>query len=295
MKPRLTMLAVYREEKFSNRAINADKEIMDTLVNYINKNEESNTHITKVRGEDFDLELLQKKFDLIFSMAQDENVLNYIEELEKNGAAVVNSSKAIRNCYRSKLSHLLQSEIFEYPKYIHVTTDDREFNIFESPAGYWVKRGDFHSLVDEDVQYINTISDLGGILEQFKHRGVQDVIVQQNCQGELFKFYGVKNRFFNLRYMGKTGKSRYQLDPGNPDFVFDKFRLEKLANNAAEILDLDFFGGDCIITSEGNMHFIDFNDWPSFRTCKNEVVAEMTAYAFDKLNREIPYENCINQ
>jgi hypothetical protein len=295
MKNNLRVLGIYREEVFSNRAINADKDILDKLINHITEKNNYVSEVVLLRGEDFYYEKHKSNYDLIFSMAQNENVLRDVEKLELAGAKIFNSSKSIRNCYRSNLSSLLSDKKFSYPQFIKVNTSGEIPKIFYSEDGYWVKRGDFHSLIDEDVQYIDAGNELKKVLALFRDRGVTDVIVQKNHMGELYKFYGVKNAFFKLRFMGKTGTSRYQINPGNPLLIFDEIRLEKLAHKAAEILGLDFFGGDCIITQEGKMHFIDFNDWPSFRSCVGEVVPEMTEYAFNKLNSEIFYENCINQ
>jgi hypothetical protein len=216
-------------------------------------------------------------------MAQAEQVLIELEYLESCGTVVVNRSKGIRNCYRDKFSELLSGEAFSYPRFTSVKVDQKYIETFHSPHGHWVKRGDFHALDDEDVVHIDSLDLLAPVLKNFQDRGVTDVILQENCQGELFKFYGVRNRFFNLRYMGRTGKDRYTSVQGNSDIFFDHNRLEKLVHSAAEILDLDYFGGDCIITESGKMHFIDFNDWPSFRTCCQTAAPIMVSYAFEKL------------
>jgi len=55
---------------------------------------------------------------------------------------------------------------------------------FDSDNGYWVKRGDYHALVDEDVIHIDSLSDLSPILSEFKERGVAKLyfrkIVREN-------------------------------------------------------------------------------------------------------------------
>ena len=37
------------------------------------------------------------------------------------------------------------------------------------------------------------------------------------------------------------------------------------------MLDVVVYGGDCIISPEGDIQIIDFNDWPSFAPCRNEA------------------------
>jgi glutathione synthase/RimK-type ligase-like ATP-grasp enzyme len=293
----LKVLGIYREEKFSNRAINADKSIMDSVLGALKDKVGSDVAIIIVRGEDLVNCTFDSDFDLIFSMAQEENVLQLLDFYEKNGAVVVNSARGIRNCFRYKLSELLQDKEFSYPRYIKLKVHPHlynYYNTFYSENGYWVKRGDFHALADEDVVHISSISELPSVLELFEKRGVEEVILQENCEGELFKFYGVRDQYFNLRYMGKTGKSRYQFYAGESEIDFDPKYLEVLAHKAANILELDYFGGDCIVTQNGGMHFIDINDWPSFRTCLLDVAPHMVSYALRKLNSEIIYDNCIN-
>lgn len=295
MRAPLKVLGIYREKKYSNRAVYADKAIMDEVLINLKKQLGKSVVVAVVRPEYVNLSALDFEFDLIFSMAQDENILKTLDYLEAKGAVVVNSGRSIRNCYRKKLSKLLGDEMFSYPRHVSLRVGQEIHDVFDSDSGYWVKRGDFHALVDDDVVHIKTINDLSLVLSQFKRRGVEEVILQENCEGELFKFYGVRDHFFNLRYMGRTGHNRYDFIPGDPDIFFDRTRLEILAHKAARVLELDYFGGDCIITSSGKMHFIDFNDWPSFRTCITDVAPTMVSYALKKFNSEDVSVSIINQ
>lgn len=283
----LKVLGIYREEKYSNRAILADKAIMDEVLKSLEFTLGGFVITTKIRPEDMGGTLLNFNYDLVFSMAQDEHILSYIELLEGRGAVVLNSARAVRNCYRGKLSELLSDDAFSYPRYIPINVDQVLFSPFESHRGYWVKRGDFHAIIDDDVIHIDSIDHLPDVLLSFRRRGVNEVILQESLEGELFKFYGVRDSFFNLRYMGKTTNDRYVTIEGDEKISFDRIRLEKLVNLAARILELDFFGGDFIVTKEGKIHFIDFNDWPSFRTCRHLAAPRMVTYALNKLKSEV--------
>lgn len=287
MSAPLSVLGIYREEKYSNRAVKADKAIMDEVFKSLRFTLGDAVVFTKIRPEDIAEKVLGYNYDLVFSMAQDEHILAYLELLESKGTVVLNSSKAVRNCYRKKLSELISDDVFSYPRFIPVNVEQNLFKAFDSDYGYWVKRGDFHALIDEDVVHIESLNDLSQALQNFKNRGVNEVIIQESVVGELFKFYGVRDSFFNLRYMGKTSNDRYKNVPGNADIIFDRNLLEKLVHMAAHVLELDYFGGDCIITNDGKMHIIDFNDWPSFRTCLNVVAPTMVTYALAKLKSEV--------
>ena len=37
------------------------------------------------------------------------------------------------------------------------------------------------------------------------------------------------------------------------------------------MLQVDVYGGDCIVSPDGSIRIIDFNDWPSFAPCRKEA------------------------
>ncbi|MDE7459285.1 MAG: hypothetical protein K2M77_10520, partial [Muribaculaceae bacterium] len=51
-----------------------------------------------------------------------------------------------------------------------------------------------------------------------------------------------------------------------------------LCNAAAEILDVSIYGGDCVISSDGKMRIIDFDDWPSFAPCRQEAATQIAKF-----------------
>jgi hypothetical protein len=281
------VLGIYREQKYSNRAFEADKLIMDKVLSSLIYYLGIGVSVTTIRPEDIAFKVLDFNYDLVLSMGQDSNLLAYLDLLESRGAIVLNSSQAVRNCFRGKLSELLLDPIFSYPKFISLKVDKTPFDLKESQFGFWVKRGDFHAIHDHDVVHINSIEELTAVLQSFYDRGVDDVILQEGVEGELFKFYGVKDQFLDLRYLGRTSKDRYFNPPGNPSVYFDRIHLEKMVNKAADVLGLDFFGGDFIVSDDEKIHLIDFNDWPSFRTCRNKVAPIMAMYALSKLKNEV--------
>ena len=289
------ILAIYREKIFSNRAVEADRAILDEVLTIFRMKMGHRLEITTIYPEDFFMMSLNLNYDLVFSMAQDERILTILDLLKAKGGTIINSAQSIRNCHRQKLSELLCDEAFSYPRFVSVDLESIDDKLINDQA-VWIKRGDFHALVDDDVIFAESKDDKERALLQFKNRGVRKVIFQDHCEGELFKFYGVRDSFFNLRYMGRTGKDRYQFVPGDVNVEFDKTRLEILAHRAARVLDLDFFGGDIIIDDQGKMRFIDFNDWPSFRTCVQTVAPVMVNYALKKLQSEVtPSESIIQR
>ena len=56
----------------------------------------------------------------------------------------------------------------------------------------------------------------------------------------------------------------------------------------SELTDVRVYGGDCIVTPEGSLAIIDFNDWPSFAPCREEAARAIAARAIAMArNREI--------
>ena len=39
----------------------------------------------------------------------------------------------------------------------------------------------------------------------------------------------------------------------------------------AAAVGLQIYGGDMIVTNDGSLYMIDFNDWPSFSRCREEA------------------------
>ena len=58
----------------------------------------------------------------------------------------------------------------------------------------------------------------------------------------------------------------------------DDARLNTLARQAREVLGLDIYGGDCLLTSDGMLYLIDINDGPSFRGCRSVAVAHIAQH-----------------
>ena len=48
------------------------------------------------------------------------------------------------------------------------------------------------------------------------------------------------------------------------------------------------FGGDAILDDHGCFHFIDLNDWPSFRICRDDAARAVGTLARDFLEGTIP-------
>ncbi|MDD3064261.1 MAG: hypothetical protein PHX50_15805, partial [Massilibacteroides sp.] len=127
----------------------------------------------------------------------------------------------------------------------------------------------------EDVTYVRHIQEAKSILKEYAIRGIKTAVVNEHLVGDLIKFYGVKNTdFFFWFYPSSIHHSKFGLEQINgtaKGIPFDENKLKQICSQAGEVLNVNIYGGDCIITEEGDIHLIDFNDWPSFAPCRNEA------------------------
>ena len=89
-------------------------------------------------------------------------------------------------------------------------------------------------------------------------------------------------------YPFDSGHSKYGLEAINgkaKGLSFSLDHLKDLCHRACQELQVVVYGGDCIVTPEGEIFIIDFNDWPSFAPCRNQAAPHI-ADAIDRLIRE---------
>jgi hypothetical protein len=270
---KLKILGIYRNPKFSNNAIEVDRLIL----------EESIAQLSKKAGRPLDIEMIEEaeaaqargEYHLVLTMAQAEETLAALDRSLPT-SPIWNSPASIRNCYRKAMSKILSGLNVGYVPYQVLATSAPAPQI-EASDSYWLKRSDFHAISDEDVSLAETQSELNEKMLRFSARGVSEVIMQRHIHGDIYKFYGVRGRFFKAIKVRDFLKST-----ALPDTAL----LEQRSFLAADALGLMVFGGDAILDSQGKFHFIDLNDWPSFRICRDDAAQAIGALAADFLGRE---------
>jgi len=210
-------------------------------------------------------EVLNSNFkeDLIFSMAQGPDAIERLIEIEKKGAFIINSPKAVKNCYRINMVRLLPDNGIPFPKSIQVEINsdlDINLNGFD-PHKFWIKRGDVHAVHREDVTLVYSKEENKSVMKEFYRRGIKTVILQEHLEGDVIKFYAVRDSgFFNWYYLNGRFHTKFDLN-----------KLIELASSSADILGLDVYGGDAIVAPDGSISIIDMNDWPSFAPVRDEA------------------------
>lgn len=214
---------------------------------------------------------------IIVNMCRESRSISLLQEYEQQGRLVVNSGEGIENCTRERMTRILLGHNIPYPESLIVDTNEVVKGRLEKSgfSGAWIKRGDGCAMHKEDVSYVRHPQEAQEVLQEYFLRGIQRAVINRHLVGDLIKFYGVADTdFFYWFYPYDEGHSKYGLEAINgksKGIAFDHDRLVNICQKAADVLDIKVYGGDCIISPEGEIRIIDFNDWPSFAPCRQEA------------------------
>ena len=214
---------------------------------------------------------------IILNMCREQRSIQLLQRKEDEGCLVINSGYGIENCTRERMTRILLGSNIPYPESLIVNTNEAVKPALKE-SGFtacWIKRGDFHAMHKEDVSYCRHIEEAQEVLQEYFYRGIKRAGINKHLPGDLIKFYGVKGSpFFYWFYPFDEGHSKYgheAINGKSTGFDFDIKQLKEICHNAADTLDVVVYGGDCIVSSDGDIKIIDFNDWPSFAPCRNEA------------------------
>ncbi len=206
--------------------------------------------------------------DVIFNMARAGDTLCKLKAMEDAGALVINSAYGIENCIRQPMTELLLSNGIPYPRSWVLQTSE-VWSVDTFPC--WIKRGDSHTIVKEDVCYVTNAVDAERVMAYYRAQHIPTAVVNEHLRGDLVKFYGVQGTdFFYWFYPSIRTHSKFGLEVYNGEAQGIQFSLDDLrsyCDRAAQVLHVPIYGGDCIVKSDGTPWIIDFNDWPSYARC----------------------------
>lgn len=300
------ILGVSRDPKFSPGSVDRDAAIfaavMGRLLRYT-RNEVS------VISEDLFISVDLSEFDMVCSMARSEAVLKDLAKAQlETGLKVVNDAQKLLSLNRLNLTRLMTEAQVPQPAYQAVvwteeallTEEGRASAIDQTvqlmsaiPFPLWVKRADACAQEKGDVCYVESASALRENLQRFTSKGCRSVVAFAHETGDLIKFYGVgKTDFFEWSYpQEKDGFSKFGLEQYNAPlqhYPFDANLLKTYAGNVSECSGLTVYGGDAIVRPDGSIVLIDFNDWPSFSSCRKAAAKAIAQAAMQLLAEEEP-------
>jgi hypothetical protein len=227
--------------------------------------------------------------NVIFNMVRDRRSVRLLQRWEDEGRLVVNSAYGIENCTRENMTRRLLAHQIAHPLSLFLGTGEDPVEALSAAGLYhcWIKRGDFHAIHREDVTYVRHPDEAKDILREFALRGIETAVVNEHLPGDLIKFYGVAGTaFFYWFYPSNTQHGKFGLEQINGTargYPFDEEQLRALGSEAAEVLNIRIYGGDCIVSEDGLIRLIDFNDWPSFAPCRDSAVPFIAACILDAI------------
>lgn len=253
------IIAVRRADRFSPNSVENDRAILQAVIDRLGSD------IPMIDEEQL---MPETTADFFVSMGRLPRTTALLRRQEKRGAVVVNSGVGVENCVRSKLDALMRRENYPMPP-------------LESGSGYWLKRGDAAAQSKDDVVFCRDKSALEAARKIFAARGVTDIVISSNVEGDLIKFYAVSGGFFRYYYPSDDGQFKFadeRLNEPAHHYAFDVGKLQKTVTKLADRIGIDVYGGDAIIDVRGQMYIIDFNDWPSFSRCRDAAAEAIVSY-----------------
>lgn len=271
MNNKRRILGISRSTRFSPHSENRDAAIFAAVANRLNKGRNE----VSIISEDLSVAIDLSEFDLVFSMARGRDVLEPLAMAEEvNGLKVVNSSKALLRLSRATIVDLLSKNDLPIPSVkVGKPTD---FVDVELTYPLWLKRADGSAQSKEDVCWVSSEEEKQTALARFIQCNTKTIVAEEHIEGDLVKFYGVEGTdFFSWSYpTTEGGFSKFGLEEvnGKPrHYAFDDEKMKTVADKVARLTGLTIYGGDAIVLSDGTFKIIDFNDWPSFSSCRKEA------------------------
>jgi len=256
------LVGVFREPEFSPGRVDDDAAILERTREAL-----ADRGLTLTLGN---IDLLTGKTPAaVLAMCQSRASLAALDRCAST-TPVINAPDAIRGCYRHETVRKLANTAVPFPLTRLVsTTHDSTQSADVAPC--WVKRGDVHAMTADDVVFAETAADVRAALTDFSDRGIARAALQAHVAGVVVKFYGVVDgRFF------RCFTQAAEVPAPIP-------RLWDAARSGAVALGLEVFGGDLVVTDDGQPVLVDINDWPSFARCRDEAADAIASYVVDRL------------
>lgn len=252
-------LGVSRAELYSPNRVSGDAAVFRAVASEL----ERHGHEVICISEQ-ELTAIPDGIDGIFHMARSREALAVLSRAD---VPVTNTVQAVMNCGRARQTELLGDSGL-IPESLICKTSGVPLGWNTFPC--WIKRADSHAVYRDDVQFIRDAGECNNAMLGFRERGMKECVLQAHVSGWLVKFYGVRGSGLTDCYAatekeGKFGLERYNDQPDQA--CVDMETLTDAANRVSDLLGVDVYGGDAVVGEDGNITIIDFNDWPSFRTC----------------------------
>lgn len=227
-------------------------------------------------------EMVDRNFDAygrVVTMARDVELLAILKNRKVEMQTLfVNTVNGILSCSdKGAVANIMQE--IDIPQPAFIPSQNRKLPISEKGVGnipfpLWLKKCDGCTEYSYDTAFCPTKKELEQAVRKMKDAGYQHWMVQAHQVGDLVKFYGVEGTdFFHWQYASQ-GHSKFELEKINgkeKGYPFEATYIKEYADRLARRLNVPIYGGDIIVDENGGLWFIDFNDFPSFSSCREEA------------------------
>lgn len=270
----MKVLGISRSTRFSPNSVGRDEAIFMAVASRL----ERRGCDVSIISEDLFVAVELEEFDGVFSMARGKDVLSSLAQAEtQNNLFVLNSARALAENTRAVITTKFEEAGIPQPHSVVCPTADYT-DSQQPPLAFplWLKRGDACAQTAADVQYVGDMNEWGKALAHFHEVGADSFVAVEHLDGDLVKFYGVEGTtfFHTMRANTEGSFSKFGLEQHNSacrNIPFSEATLKQLADGASRASGFTVYGGDAIISPEGDIRLIDFNDWPSFSSCRKEA------------------------
>ena len=275
----MKILGISRSEHFSPNSVERDRSIFCAVKECLLK---AGHEVETIGEEAF---VAESGYDAIFSMGRSETLLQQLQQLETSGTPIINSPSSLLKDNRAHQADLFKEGGVPIPK--------TEIDCGIGPKmdfPFWLKRSTCAQSAT-DVCFVPDEETYHKSIAEMQSNHACDTILQvKHEEGDLVKFYGVAGTtFFSYIFPLEKGNfSKFGLETHNSPFKrydFSESQLQKAANKAATLTNIDIYGGDAIVRSDGTFVIIDFNDWPSFSTCREEAAKHIAQKIIQMINQ----------
>ena len=292
----MRVIGITRGKQFSPNMSDSDLAIMKEVEQRL---KEYGYEVTLISEDNnCDLQNIRQALpDAVFTMLRGDEGLACLRHLEYHGIPVLNEANAIANAHRSNITRLLYENEFPIPNTLIIDNlsilkniDRLKQLLSQITFPCWIKNGQGWAQLNDDVVFVQNEEDALMRIELIHKRYPQgDIIICEHLKGDLVKFYGVEaTDFFYWSYPDlKHSKFGLEAINGKPArFMFDATKLKTVCDRIAALSGIFVYGGDCVVNAEGDFKIIDFNDWPSFSSCRDSAADAITQRLL-KLSKQI--------
>lgn len=265
----MNILGITRSKQFSPNMVDKDLAIMKAVASRL----ECQGHQVWLVDE---LDWVNKQTDdnlpdAIFTMMRSREALKKLRRMENEDVPSLNSADGIMNAHREYITKLMRTHGIPIPTTVFSPEEPSEGISFPC----WVKQGSGWAQDKDDVVFVENKTDFDCHLSRLNEKYPDGtVVVAEHLEGDLVKFYGVEGTDFFFWSYPDPSKSKFGLESINGVPVhtsFDADQLKTVCDKVAELSHIRVYGGDCVVGHDGAFRIIDFNDWPSFSSCREQA------------------------